>query len=79
MAHLLVNGALAAVLLFGSFLGWAVVDRISMKHREVRLRNFPLVKERAPNDIIAIVGGLALYLAFVFWLHLYLFGVAIVG
>ena len=77
VAHLLVNGALAALLLFGSFLAWAVVDRISMKHREAR--SLPLIKERPANDIIAIVGGLALYLAFVFWLHLYLFGVAIVG
>ena len=77
VAHLLVNGTLAAVLLFGGFLAWAVADRISMKNRE--LRSFPLVKERAPNDIIAIVGGLGLYLAFVFWLHWYLFGVAIVG
>ena len=79
VAHLLVNGALADVLLFGGFLAWAVADRISMKNREVRIRNFPLVKERAPNDIIAIVGGLGLYLAFVFWLHWQLFGVAIVA
>ena len=32
-AHLLVNGSLADVILFGSFLAWAVADRISMKRR----------------------------------------------
>ena len=30
-AHLLVNGDLASVLLFGSFLAWGVFDRISLK------------------------------------------------
>ena len=33
VAHLLTNGALADVLLFGCFLAWAVVGRISMKYR----------------------------------------------
>ena len=33
VAHLLANGMLADVLLFGSFLAWAVVDRVSLKHR----------------------------------------------
>ena len=36
VAHLLVNGMLADVLLFGSFLAWAVVDRISLKRRPQR-------------------------------------------
>lgn len=77
LAHLLVNGALADVLLFGGFLTWAVVDRISMKHRQ--LRSIPQAPARPINDVIAIVGGLGLYLAFVFWLHRHLFGVAIAG
>ncbi|GAB4123774.1 MAG: NnrU family protein [Gammaproteobacteria bacterium] len=77
LAHLLVNGALADVLLFGGFLAWAVADRISMKHRQ--MRSIPQAPARPINDVIAIVGGLALYLAFVFWLHRHLFGVAIAG
>ena len=32
-AHLLANGDLGSIILFGSFLGWAVFDRISLKHR----------------------------------------------
>lgn len=77
LAHLLVNGALADVLLFGGLLAWAVVDRISMKHRQVR--SIPQAPARPINDVIAIVGGLGLYLAFVFWLHRHLIGVVIVG
>ena len=34
-AHLLANGTLADVLLFGAFLAWAVADRISVKRRSV--------------------------------------------
>lgn len=77
LAHLLANGALADLVLFGSFLAWAVVDRISMKWRT------PLPVKGAPpskaNDVIAVVAGLALYVAFVLWLHRWLFGVAPVG
>lgn len=36
VSHLLVNGMLADVILFGAFLAWAVLDRISMKKREQR-------------------------------------------
>lgn len=73
-AHLLANGGLHDVLLFGGFLAWAVADRISLKRRPVRaIRTAP---PRAANDLIAIVGGLAVYAAFVFGLHLWLFGVS---
>ena len=72
-AHLLVNGTLADVLLFGSFLAWAVVDRISMKNRTQR----PIAA--APpsklNDAIAVIVGLAIYVLFVVWAHGALFGV----
>jgi len=72
-AHLLVNGTVADVLLFGSFLVWAVMDRISLKQRPAR----PIAgaKESKMNDIIVVVVGLALYLVFVFFLHEKLFGV----
>ena len=33
LSHLLVNGDLAGMVLFGAFLAWAVLDRISMKYR----------------------------------------------
>ena len=71
-AHLLVNGTLADVLLFGSFLVWAVVDRISLKNRPER--PLPGAPESGANDIIAVVIGLALYGVFAFWAHEWLFG-----
>ena len=73
VAHLLVNGMLADVLLFGPFLLWAVADRISMKKRVAR--PLPGAPESGANDVIVIVLGLSLYLAFVFLFHEMLFGV----
>lgn len=70
-AHLLSNGMLADVLLFGGFLAWAVADRISFKGRVQQ--PIPAVSSRY-NDLIAIVLGLILYLAFLHWLHLVLIG-----
>jgi uncharacterized membrane protein len=72
-AHLLSNGSLAAVLLFGSFLAWAVVDRISLKRRvQAPIQTLPA---SSFNDAIALMGGLALYILFVWRLHLWLIGV----
>lgn len=75
VAHLLANGTLADMLLFGSFLAWAVVDRISVKRRDGAP---PLTVARATpaNDAIAILVGLAVYALFLFYLHRVLFGVA---
>ncbi|MEQ9546135.1 MAG: NnrU family protein [Marinobacter sp.] len=74
LAHLLANGMLHDLLLFGSFLGWAVADRISLKRRSERpIATLPASKA---NDAIAVVGGLVVYVVFVFWAHQWLFGVA---
>ncbi len=73
-AHLLANGMLADVLLFGSFFVWAVADRISMGRRQQR--PVPGAPPFRANDAVAIAGGLALYAAFLFWLHTWLFGVS---
>ncbi len=74
LAHLLVNGTLADVLLFGGFLAWAVADRISMKRRTPR--SIPGAPPSKANDLIAIVGGLLIYFAFVKWLHVQWIGVS---
>ena len=74
-AHLLTNGALADVLLFGCFLAWAVVGRISMKHR--RNRPTPGFPEGPTNDLLAVVSGLLLYLLFVMVLHDWMTGVGV--
>ena len=76
-AHLLVNGTLADALLFGAFLAWAVADRISLKQRIPQ--PVPNIPPGRFNDTIAIVIGLALYAAFVFWLHARLIGVAVIA
>ncbi|KPQ00038.1 NnrU family protein [Marinobacter sp. HL-58] len=74
LAHLLANGMLHDVLLFGSFLAWAVVDRISMKRRTQRpITTLPANKA---NDAIAVIGGLGVYVVMVLWAHQWLFGVA---
>jgi uncharacterized membrane protein len=74
-AHLLANGMLADVTLFGAFLIWAVADRISLKRRAPR----PIATAPATpaNDAIAVLGGLAIYATFVLWLHARLFGVQV--
>jgi uncharacterized membrane protein len=77
LAHLLANGMLADVVLFGGFLAWAVVDRISMKRRPAR--PLPAASSWRANDAIAIVGGLAVYAAMVAFLHQRWFGVAPFG
>jgi len=77
LAHLLANGRLADVLLFGGFLAWAVADRISLKRRP------PKVIPHAPagrfNDAIAVVGGLGIYVLFILWAHVQLIGVSPLG
>lgn len=73
VAHLLVNGAVADLLLFGSFLAWAVVDRISLKRRTPRPA--PALPTGRFNDAIAVVGGLALYVVFALYLHVRWIGV----
>jgi uncharacterized membrane protein len=77
-AHLLANGTLADVLLFGGFLAWAVADRISLKRRAPR-PGLVTGPPRLVNDLIATVGGLAIYVLFVLWAHLWLIGVKPVG
>lgn len=66
-AHLLANGMLHDMILFGAFLAWAVVDRISMKRRTERPR--PQAPKSGANDVIAVVLGLAAYAGFALWAH----------
>ena len=76
LAHLMANGDLASLLLFGSFLIWAIVDRISEKGRVVAGEGVPAVKPPVRNDIMVIVVGLLAYVLFVWKLHEWLIGVA---
>lgn len=60
LAHLIANGDLAGVLLFGSLLAWAVYDRISVKRRGAL---GPLGARRGGigGDIVAVVVGFDLW------------------
>lgn len=70
-AHLLANGDLAGMLLFGSFLVYGVVDLIAVK----RSGRSPVVAApRAVYDIVAVVVGLGVYVLFVVWAHAHLIG-----
>ncbi len=72
IGHLLVNGDLASVMAFGSFLAFALISRFSkiVKGDE----GVKFVSYR--SDIIGIIGGTVLYAIFVLWGHLWLFGVS---
>jgi len=78
VAHLIANGTLADVLLFGSFLAWAVADRISVKRRP-QVAQVSDVNPPAANDIIALIIGATLYVVFLMFLHQWLFGVSPLG
>lgn len=73
LAHLLANGDAASVLLFASFLAYAVYDRISMKSRVAA------VAPAAPNgyggDVLALAIGLGAYVVTLLWAHARLIGV----
>jgi len=78
LAHLLANGDLAGIILFGSFLAYAVYDRIALKHRQpTELIETP-GKGSPRNDIIAVVLGIVFYVVFLIWLHPLLIGKAVV-
>jgi uncharacterized membrane protein len=77
-AHLIANGDLGSIILFGSFLGWAVFDRISLKHRADT--GAPPIPVGGPgNDLIAVAVGIVAYLALAFAFHPVVIGVPVVG
>ncbi|WP_417684100.1 NnrU family protein [Roseibium sp.] len=70
-SHLLVRGDLASVVLFGSFLAWAVIDRISLKRRpaESGAVAMHLDESRPYLEVLVILAGLVLYGLFVWKGH----------
>lgn len=74
LAHLLANGSLADVLLFGSFLVWSVASYTAARRRD-RVAGTVYLVGPASRDVIAIVIGLLAWAAFAFWLHAPLIGV----
>jgi uncharacterized membrane protein len=77
-AHLVSNGDLGSIILFGSILGWAVFDRISLKRRaDPGGPAIPVGGRR--QDIIALIGGTILYLLLGFLFHPLVVGVPAFG
>ena len=75
LAHLLANGSLAAVLLFGSFLLWAVLDFRAARQRDRAVGAVPpLATSGAATGLTVVVGALA-WGVFAFWGHAWLIGV----
>jgi uncharacterized membrane protein len=75
LSHLLANGETSSVLLFAAFLAWGVFLRISLKRRERagEITRKPFVSGR--YDLMAIAGGIVLWVAFIWKLHEWLIGV----
>lgn len=77
-AHLLANGDLGSIILFGSFLAWAVFDRISLKRR-TDAGGPPIPVGGMTNDVIAVAVGIVAYLALAFAFHPAVIGVPVIG
>jgi uncharacterized membrane protein len=78
LAHLLANGDLGSIILFGSFLAWAVFDRISLKRRSDPGAP-PIPVGGIGNDVIAVVIGVIIYAALAFVFHPVVIGVPVFG
>lgn len=73
-AHLLANDSLADVILFGSFLMWAILNYSAALRRD-RAANVVYASGSMSRDFAAVaIGGVA-WLLFTFWLHGWLIGV----
>lgn len=78
LAHLLANGDLGSIVLFGSFLAWAVFDRISLKSRG-DAGGPPIPVGGVGNDVLAVVVGGVAYLALALAFHPAVIGVPVIG
>lgn len=81
LAHLLANGDLGSVILFGAFLGWAVFTRIAIKRSgegEI-VPGAAAIAGNPRNDLFAVLAGLGMTLAFIYGLHRLLIGVPILA
>jgi uncharacterized membrane protein len=77
-AHLISNGDLGSIILFGAILAWAGYDRISLKYRaDPGAPPIPTGGRR--NDFIAVIVGTLLYLALGFLFHPLVVGIPVFG
>jgi len=78
LAHLMANGKLADVVLFGAFLVWAIVCFRAARQRD-RINPPPALPSSALATGLTVVLGVAAWAGFAFWGHLYLIGVSPLG
>jgi uncharacterized membrane protein len=74
LAHLISNGTLVDLILFGAFLSWAVLDFRSARKRPILMPEKADVSTKA--TLITIASGVILWVVFIFGLHQYLIGVS---
>jgi uncharacterized membrane protein len=74
-AHLISNGTLADVVLFGTILAWAILDFRSARRRD-RIAVTKLPRGKLGLDLVTVGAGAAAWAAFAFWLHAAWIGVA---
>ena len=77
LAHLLSNGDLGSILLFGGFLAWGVYARIAAKRRGDR--GFTAPPAGWINDSIVVVIGIVVFLALAYAFHPIVIGVPVFG
>lgn len=75
LAHLLSNGRLAEMILFGAFLAWAVADFAAARRRD-RRNGRVIAAGTLAGDAAALLVGVALWYGFARWLHAWWIGVA---
>ena len=81
LGHLLVRGDLGSILMFGGFLAWGILARISMARRAPGIaqdREGFTPEPRWSTDVLMVAIGVLAYLAFMIWGHPWLIGVSIV-
>lgn len=78
LAHLLTNGSLAHMVLFGSFLAWAVLDFIAARRRD-RAAGTQYADGTVLGTTITVVAGTLAWATFAFWLHGMWIGIRPIG
>jgi uncharacterized membrane protein len=76
LGHLLANGELNSILLFGSFLAYGVLDRIILKKRG-DMGPTADVQPNITGDLLAVFLGVGLWIAMIFGLHQIVFGMPV--
>lgn len=75
VGHLLANGDLAGVLVFGSFLVYSAWNLASEMGRDQPRATFAGYR----GDVVAVAAGVVVYVILLYWLHALLFGVSPLG